>query len=84
MKNFTSQLYVIVCLCFFLNKTITCLNYFPPTGNLQGVIPAKAGIHVFHGLKWTPAFAGVTVIRAIIDFEIGSNLFIGQAAYYGK
>jgi hypothetical protein len=24
------------------------------------VIPAQAGIHVFQGLQWTPAFAGVT------------------------
>ena len=37
---------------------------------MSGVIPAKAGIHVFQGLKWTPASAGVTVIGAIIDFEI--------------
>ena len=37
---------------------------------MQCVIPAKAGIHVFQDLKWTPAFAGVTVIGAIIDFEI--------------
>jgi len=24
------------------------------------VIPAQAGIHVFNGFKWPPAFAGVT------------------------
>jgi hypothetical protein len=28
---------------------------FPPV-----VIPAQAGIHVFQGFKWTPAFARVT------------------------
>ena len=43
--------------------------------SLPGVIPAQTGIHVFQGLKWTPASAGVTVIGAIIDFEIGSSFY---------
>ncbi len=30
------------------------------TGQHIVVIPAQAGIHVFNGFKWPPAFAGVT------------------------
>ncbi len=41
---------------------------------LHSVIPAKAGIHVFQDLKWTPASAGVTAIGSIIYFEIGYSL----------
>jgi len=29
-------------------------------GPLKGVIPAKAEIQVFYGLKWPSAYAGVT------------------------
>ena len=36
------------------------------------VIPAKAGIHVSQGLKWTPTFAGVTDSPQNNFFEIGS------------
>jgi hypothetical protein len=35
------------------------------------VIRVEAGIHVFQSLKLTPAFAGVTVVRDITNFEIG-------------
>ena len=36
------------------------------------VIPAQAGIHVFQGFKWTPAFAGVTDSSRNYYSEIGS------------
>jgi hypothetical protein len=36
------------------------------------VIPAQAGIQVFQGLEWTPAFEGVTATAQYCYFEIGS------------
>jgi len=49
------------------------ITAFHQRAGAQGITPAKAGIHVFQCLQWTPAFAVVTVIRAIIDFVIGSK-----------
>ena len=37
---------------------------------MQGVIPAKAGIHVFQDVTWPPAFAGVTAIGSIETSEL--------------
>ena len=46
------------------------------------VIPAEAGIHVFRGVKWTPAFARVTILRRIAYFETGSNKNVRPKAIY--
>ncbi len=46
----------ILCLLFLA----FILKFFFIIGPPSVVIPAKAGIHVSLGFKWTPAFAGVT------------------------
>ena len=41
-------------------EMIEIRTYLKIFGTLPVVIPAQAGIHVFQGNKWTPAFARVT------------------------
>ena len=57
-----------------LNKIDPILQFAFILKPLGDVIPAQAGIHVFQDIKWTPAYAGVTVIRDICSFEIGSTI----------
>ena len=50
-------------------EMIEIRTYLKIFGTLPVVIPAQAGIHVFQGYKWPPAFARVTDSSKITYFE---------------